>query len=243
LWRANGREFQRVTRLVCVSECTANDTLREFACRPEFARVVLLPLRPGLANRAHAQSNATRNTGVVLHVGNNGFYKNREAVLRLFAGLDRDIASRLVLAGQGPTIALQRLAHELAISDRIEWVLDPDDDTLASYYRTASVLLHPSLYEGFGWPVLEAMAFGLPVVVSDAGSLREVVGAAGVCLPLNDESGFVSAITRILSVPEDAAALSRRGLERARDFHVSEFARQMREVYAGVIAESRGGSA
>ena len=243
LWRANGREFRRATRLVCVSECTANDTLREFGGTPELARVVPLPLRPGMANRAHAASDATRCAGVVLHVGNNGFYKNREAVLRFFSGLDRGIASRLLLAGPGPTEALQRIAHELAISDRVEWVLEPDDDTLANLYRTSSVLLHPSLYEGFGWPVLEAMAFGLPVVISDTGSLREVAGDAAVCLPLSDEAGFVAAITRVLSRPDDAATLSRRGLERARDFSASVFARQMRDVYAGAIVDSRGSPA
>ena len=140
------------------------------------------------------------------------------------------------MAGPAPTEALQRLAHELGLTDRVEWVLDPDDDALARLYRRASVLLFPSLYEGFGWPVLEAMAFGLPVVVSDRGSLAEVVGDAAACLPLGDENGFVYAVNRILGSPESAIEFSKRGLARAGEFGTAVFAKRMQEAYLAAIA-------
>jgi glycosyltransferase involved in cell wall biosynthesis len=245
LWRANGREFRRARRLACVSASTARDVHGEFGCLPERTQVVPLPLRPGMAARAEVPNSTARNAGVVLHVGNNGFYKNREAVLRIFSKLDGGIAHRLVLAGSRPSEGLQRLASELAIADRIEWRVDPGDVALAKLYQSASVLLHPSLYEGFGWPVLEAMAFGLPVVVSDAGSLREVVGDAAVCLPPEDETGLAAAVSRLLSSPELAAASSRLGLDRACASTSKEFACRMRKAYVGAVADARneqGGS-
>jgi glycosyltransferase involved in cell wall biosynthesis len=236
LWQRNGREMRRAAGLVCVSECTARDTLQDLGCVPEIVRVVPNPLRPGMADRACAAIDVIRSGGVVLHVGNNGFYKNRVGVLRIFAKLDPSIACRLLMAGPAPTVGLLRLAQEHGLADRIEWCGDPDDDALASLYRRASVLLFPSLYEGFGWPVLEAMAFGLPVVASDAGSLSEVIGAAGVCLPLDDEAGFVSAINRILGSRETAIDLTKRGLARAGEFGASVFAKRMQEAYLAAIA-------
>ncbi len=240
LWRRNGREMRRAARLICVSECTARDASQEFGCERENLQVVPNPLRPGMATRAREAMARERHSGVVLHVGNNGFYKNREGVLRIYARLDGNHAQRLLMAGPAPTEELLRLVHALGLAGRVEWHGDPDDDALASLYRRASVLLFPSIYEGFGWPVLEAMALGLPVIVSDRGSLAEVVGNAGACLPLNDEAGFVSAVNRILGSPETAIDLSKRGLARAGEFGAAIFARRMHEAYSAAIATHQG---
>jgi len=238
LWCANGRELRRAARLICVSSCTARDALQEFGSAAEKTHVVRHPLRTGMASRSQVPSDVPRSGGIVLHVGNNGFYKNRDGVLRIFARLDPGLAQRLVMVGPGPTEDLLRVAQALGLADRVEWCADPDDDVLAGLYRRCSVLLFPSVYEGFGWPVLEAMSFGLPVVVSNGGSLGEVVGGAADCLSLEDTTGFVSAVDRLLGSPELAAAASSRGLDRAQEFSSAEFARRMREMYLGAIAES-----
>jgi len=239
LWRANGREYRRATRLICDSDCTARDARQEFGTQPESAHVVPLPLRPGMAERSKSPSTVPRSDGLVLHIGNNGFYKNREGALRIFARLDPGIARRLVMAGPGPTEHLLQVVLELGLADRVQWSGDPDDDSLAALYRSASVLLFPSVYEGFGWPVLEAMSFGLPVVASNRGSLGEVVSGAADCLPLEDEEGFVAAVTRILTYPEAARLASDRGVERARDFSSAVFAKRMQEAYLAAIEARR----
>ena len=239
LWRANIQAMKHSAQLVCVSECTARDAQRESGIAAEKSLVVPLTLRPAMVDRARAPSDAVRNEGLVLHVGNNGFYKNREGVLRIFAKLDPRVAQRLLMAGPAPTGDLLRRAHELGLSDRIEWSYNPDDDALASHYRRASVLLFPSLYEGFGWPVLEAMSFGLPVVASNAGSLPEVGGDAVACLPLDDEPGFVSAVEQILRSPEAATAAAARGLARAQNFSSAGFASGIQVAYSRAMETGR----
>ncbi len=239
LWRSNGLAMQRSALLACVSDSAQRDARRAFAIAPGKSVVVHHPLRPAMAIRAGQAAAAARDNGVVLHVGNNGFYKNREAVLRIFSKLDARVATRLVMAGPAPTGELLRAGHELGISNRIDWAGDPDDDALASLYRRSSVLLFPSLYEGFGWPVLEAMAFGLPVVAADSGSLPEVVGDAAACLPLADEQQFVSALEQLLASPEVARAATARGLARARQFGAEEFGVAMSRAYLMAIGNQR----
>ena len=93
----------------------------------------------------------------------------------------------------------------------------PDED-LGALLSGASVFAYPSLYEGFGLPVLEAMQCGAPVVTSNTSSLPEVVGDAAVCIDPTDESALAQALADVLSNPIRAVDLRRRGLERAKAF-------------------------
>jgi glycosyltransferase involved in cell wall biosynthesis len=223
LWRRNGRSFREAAAVVCDSARTAADAQQAFAVRPERCHVVPLPVRPALLGMRGPHVD-TRPSGVVLHVGGDGFYKNRAGVLRLFARLDGALAKRLVMAGPAPPRELRGLADSLGIGPRVEWVRNADDAALAACYARARVLLFPSLYEGFGWPPLEAMAFGVPVVASDRGSLPEVVGDAGRCLPLDDEAGMVAAVETLLRCPDAWREASARGSARAAQFTLQRMA-------------------
>ncbi|MDQ1514195.1 MAG: hypothetical protein QOE80_25, partial [Actinomycetota bacterium] len=93
-----------------------------------------------------------------------------------------------------------------------------DDVTLDALYRGAAVLAMPSRSEGFGLPALEAMARGCPVVASDAGALREVVGDAGLLVPPGDPAALAAALHRVLSDESLAASLGAAGHQRAATF-------------------------
>ncbi len=105
------------------------------------------------------------------------------------------------------------------------------DRALARIYASSDVLAFPSLWEGFGWPPLEAMACGLPVAVSDRGSLPEVVGSAGLIVPATDVEALANALKRVLVEPDLAADLKRRGTARAGTFSWSRCAAQTYEIY------------
>jgi len=231
LWRLNARSMRKADTLVCDSHSTARDAQECFQVPVSRCRVVPLPLRPSLARLASEPSDMAREQGLVLHLGNNGFYKWREQVLRIFARLDRARARRLVMAGPPPTAGMRDLASQLGITERVNWVGDPDDDRLAELYRRASLLLFPSRYEGYGWPVLEAMSFGLPVVCSDRGSLPEVAGDACPCLDPDDLEAMAGVVSAILDEPLRAAALARAGLRRAGALCVADFAATMCTIY------------
>lgn len=229
LWRRNGKAMRTAALLICDSECTRRDVTSEFGA-PLTASVVPLPVRHGLVACGGGEL-PIREPGLILHLGNNGFYKNRAQVLRIFAALDRSLARRLVMIGPAPAPALRELASALGIEAWVQWVEDAEDVQVANWYHRASVLVFPSLYEGYGWPVLEAMAFGLPVVCSNAGSLPEVAGDVAPCLAPDDLAGFVREIEWLL---RDSAVAQRRaeaGRRWAEGFGLERFARDMSAAY------------
>lgn len=241
LWGRNGAAMHGAARLICDSANTAQDAQRAFAIDAARCTVVPLPLRSALQASASEEADvAQRAQGTVLHVGNNGFYKNRTQVLRIFARLPTALATQLVMIGAPPTAELREQATQLGIDARLQWVADSDDATLAGWYRRASVLVFPSLYEGYGWPVLEAMAFGLPVVCSDRGSLPEVAGDAATVVSIDSDEVFAAAVERVLRENEVAEAMRARGLARAAEFSAARFAREMQAVYLQAVTTHRG---
>jgi glycosyltransferase involved in cell wall biosynthesis len=109
---------------------------------------------------------------------------------------------------------------------------------LVAAYGQADVLVMPSWYEGFGLPVLEAMACGLPVVAANRASLPEVVGDAGLLVEPDDLDGIAGAVTRIVADPALRADLRQRGLKRASEFTWERTAERTLAVYHAVGAEN-----
>lgn len=170
----------------------------------------------------------------LLYVGRIDPYKNVDTLMRAFAGVRASAgAVRLVIAGsRDPRYPqFEALARELGIEPYVTWTGYLDDDTLLRTYREADVLVHPSRYEGFGLQAAEAMAAGLPVVCSTAGSLPEVVGDAAVLVDPDDTAGFTAAILSVLNDPARAQALRKAGRERAARFTWQATAEKILAIY------------
>jgi len=110
-------------------------------------------------------------------------------------------------------------------------------EKLLYLYNSASLLAHPAIYEGFGLPILEAMACGLPVVASNVASIPEVTGSAAILVEPDDEEAWAAAIRRILKEPEFAQELREKGLKRASLFSWEKTASKTLEVYRRVLGE------
>jgi alpha-1,3-rhamnosyl/mannosyltransferase len=166
-------------------------------------------------------------------------HKNHEFVLRMLAGPWRDHNLKLVMAG-GHGLAdthVNQMIIELGLEDcaiRIGRVGANDRDGLI---RLAEALVFPSMYEGFGAPVVEAMALGTPVIASDCASLPEVVGDAGLVLPL-EESAWADALNE---VGRRRAELIARGQTRSAQFTSAKSAEDLCIAYDAALTLSRAG--
>jgi glycosyltransferase involved in cell wall biosynthesis len=167
---------------------------------------------------------------VVLHVGSTVDRKNVPLVINTVARLRQHTDAYLLQVGGRFTPEQEQLIDRLDLRGAVRGVSSADETALRRAYRMADVLLFPSLYEGFGFPVLEAFASGLPVVTSGAGGLKEVAGGAAVVVEGRDPGDYVQALER-LDDPEEREDLVQRGWTRARQFTWQKTAALTAEVY------------
>ncbi|MGI8437785.1 MAG: glycosyltransferase family 4 protein [Chthoniobacterales bacterium] len=236
--RAVWRALRRATRLVAVTQATAD---RMIALLPavaprvrviwEAADAVFQPAGDAEA----AQKKATELTGsdapYLLLVGANAPTKRHALALAAFAAKVpkpwRLVLLQRLRSGKG----LAALAQRLGIADRLVWLSRVTQAEVAVLLQAAGALVQPSIYEGVGLPVLEAMACGCPVVASDIGPFREMTAGAARLFPTEDASALARALREVTDSPELRRSLGAAGLARAGDFSWDRAARETLEVY------------
>ncbi len=146
--------------------------------------------------------------------------KNVPVLLRAYAQARAEIGMPLLIGGgKGWRYAdIFALLQELGLERDVHFLGFLEADELPYYYAAATALVYPSLYEGFGFPPLEAMAMGTPVVTSDAASLPEVVGDAGLLVPPHDVDALATALIRVAQDVALRVELRERGFRRAQRF-------------------------
>ena len=172
---------------------------------------------------------------VVLHIGSTVDRKNVPLVINTVARLRQHSDAYLLQVGGRFSAEQEQLIDRLDLRRAVRSVASADETTLRRAYRTADVLLFPSLYEGFGFPVLEAFASGLPVVTSGAGGLKEVGGDAAVVVEGRDPAAYVQALDDLSEDDERREELIQKGWARAREFTWQRTATQTAEVYKGFL--------
>lgn len=175
------RCIERAALLFCISQNTANDVLR---CFPELnpAKIVVTPLgvEPAFFEEAAPPSGLQTARPYFLYVGHRARYKNFLRLLEAYgeSGLAAGYDLRVIAPVPRPwTNAETALMQRFGLAERIQLTVAPSDRELAAYYAAAHAFVYPSEYEGFGLPVLEAMASGTLVLASQAGAIPEVAGA------------------------------------------------------------------
>lgn len=173
---------------------------------------------------------------VVLSVGTTTPYKNFNMVVEVIHRLVQGGERNLVLLKVGGVFSrgLEEYIGSLGLAGRIVHVRGLTEEELVWAYNCADLLLFPSLYEGFGLPVIEAMACGTPVVCSNGGALPETAGEAAAMRSPEDAEGLTEACRRVLNSVEYAADLRERGLKHAKPFTWARTASAYYDVYREV---------
>ncbi len=198
------RNARGARRIVVDSRATANDLIHHFGVPANRLHVAYLggPNVEEIAPDPSVRARYGLAERYFLFVGTLQPRKNVPGLLRAFAELRRRMAGPvdLVLVGQpGRGEAdLRTLARKLGVEDYVRWLGYVPATDRPSLFASASALVFPSLYEGFGLPPLEAMAWGTPVITSNTSSLPEVVGDAGILVNPRDVTELANAMARIL---------------------------------------------
>lgn len=172
---------------------------------------------------------------LILQIGR-GFYKNLAAVLRVLRRLrEGGIAARVARVGPPLSGDDRALAERLGVHSAVVELGALPDSELPALYNAVDLLLFPSLYEGFGWPPLEAMASGTPVVCSRAGSLDEIVGEAALTADPEDVEALAWHAGTALTDGNVRSSLIDRGLAHAARFNWDRTAARMIDVYRDLL--------
>ena len=238
---------QRAQRVIAISEATMRDVVAGLGTRPDKVAVTYLGtdqavFHPGAAG-GRAEALRIR-YGVqrpyVLYLGKLEPRKNLPALVRAFDAVAEQFPDHQLVLGGNPgwdVEAIYGAAVEARCAGRIRFPGFVEEADLPALYAGADLFVYPSSYEGFGFPVLEAMASGTPVITSDVSSLPEVAGDAGLLVDPADVDALAAAIHSILSDGELRRKMRIQGLQQARQFTWEETARQTLEIYREAHAE------
>jgi glycosyltransferase involved in cell wall biosynthesis len=236
LERVVPRAIARADRVLADSTNTKSDIVSLFGAPPDKVQVLYSGVdarfRPGGEPDEKARLQARYSMGrgpYVLSVGTLQPRKNYVRLIRAFAKLEP--GSQLLIAGGKGWLYEDIFAEAEKHGDRVRVLGFVDDADLPALYRNAALFAFPSLYEGFGLPVLEAMACAVPVVCSDASSLPEVAGDAALLVDPLDVDGLAGAMARALRDADLRRDMVARGLAQAARFTWEQAARQLLDAF------------
>jgi glycosyltransferase involved in cell wall biosynthesis len=258
-----GRQYQNIIRkgfskgkyFISVSQKTKEDLHRFVLTQPLLSDVVYNGFHSAFRSddpvearsRFGEKINLDLKSGYILHVGRNNWYKNKAGVLDIYDAWRSRSQNRLplLMIGESTSELLSRQKQSPFKAD-IHWLSDIKDETVKLAYSGATVFLFPSLGEGFGWPIAEAMASGCPVITTDEAPMSEVAGTAGFLVPrmpydkskVKDWAAQVATVMeRLVSLsPSERSAIVNAGLVNARRFDTNVALDRIEEIYKKILS-------
>ena len=248
--------YNKAENFISISNKTQTDLHSFLTQPPKFSKVVYNGLNQNFEpakSKTVIRELLTNNFGIdlskgyVLHVGGNAFYKNKLGVLEIYDQWATDYTSRvpLILVGEAPSEELIAFKEQSQFSKSIYFITNIDDFQLQHFYQGASVMLFPSLYEGFGWPIVEAMAAGTLVITTDENPMKEVAGNAGFYIPKKVfeseeltqwKSVAAKQLEQVLQLtPEQNALAVHKSILRSKEFSAQGFVNAIEKLYKQIL--------
>ncbi len=235
----------RACHIITISEYSKEQIVEHLRVSPRKVTVIYIGVNPRFRLLSHNETyvEVAKELGVkrpfLLYVGNLKPHKNLVSLFQAFALLRaRRVSDHLLLIIGEDAKWKQQLVEEcsrLGIEEHVLFVPYVSDDLLPQVYAAAELLILPSLIEGFGLPVVEAMACGTPVACSRAASLPEVAGDAAEYFDPSSVEDIAAAIQRVLESSDVRATLRTKGLERANLYSWDECGRRHYQLYRDLL--------
>jgi glycosyltransferase involved in cell wall biosynthesis len=218
--------------IICISESTKRDLVRIYGLDEEKIEVVHLASSFQLESDDESQ---IPRKDFILYVGKRTGYKNFSLLLKAF-GKSSFLRNRFTLVAFGGgdfNVDEKRFISEASLQDRVVNVCG-DDLVLRDLYLTSRILVYPSLYEGFGLPILEAMSLGCPVITGNVSSMPEIGSGAALYFDASDIQGLTELLEQTLSSEGILARSAELGLERSKEFSWQSTASETNDFYVNL---------
>lgn len=237
---------KRATHILADSEATKRDLMSIYGVSAEKVTTLYAGVSPHFQPVTEAQQLRQMrqkydlgNAPYILSVGTVQPRKNYQMLIRAFAPIAQQFPYNLAIAGGKGWLFDDILAEIEAqgLTGRVRFLGFVDDADLPTLYSDAALFAMPSIYEGFGIPILEAMACGVPVVVSNASCLPEVVGDAGILLSPDDQQGWTDALATLLQDAARCTQLVDMGARQRQQFTWRKSAEQLINLYKQLLTQ------
>ncbi len=248
--------YRKADNFICISKKTQIDLHLLLTKTPKISEVVYNGLNQNFApatNKAELREALSNRYGIdllmgyILHIGSNVFYKNKLGVLEIYDQWANDFVANvpLILVGAPPSEEMLAFKEKSIVSQSIYFINDVNDLQLQHFYQAASVMVFPSLYEGFGWPIVEAMATGCLVITTNENPMKEVAGDAGFYIPKKsfnldvlEEWKKIAAqeLEKVMQLnPEQSEVAMQKSILRSKEFSAQGFVDSIEDIYLKII--------
>ena len=240
MWNLKIKGLKKAQKIISISKKTKEDLIKYFNIKPSKIKVIHLGIdekfKPIInlqkLNSFATKNNLPRSNKYILYVGSSVKRKNVDKIIMAFNKLKRVGHKNLkLLLITSLSDEIKKLIAKYKLNEEIYIRSNVEDWELVYFYNIASVFVFPSLYEGFGFPPLEAMACGCPVICSNISSLPEVVGNATLMINPNNIDDLVQAIITVLNNDDIRKTLIKKGFDQVKKFSWEKTAQEVLKVY------------